>query len=75
MEQIVDTRPGRDNQEYEPNFSEEKFSSTKPDAFTGSFTVKNVEPGDKGLYFCAVSQHSDTGDWDSCTNTNWCWMN
>ena len=42
------------------NFSKEKFSATRPDAYTGTFTVKNLEPGDKGLYFCAVSKHSDT---------------
>ena len=42
------------------NFSKEKFSATRPDAYTGTFTVKNLEPGDKGLYFCSVSEHSDT---------------
>ncbi|KAG7511407.1 T cell receptor beta chain variable segment [Solea senegalensis] len=43
------------------NFSVKKFAATKPDAHSGTFTVKNVEPGDKGWYFCAVSQpHSDT---------------
>uniref|UniRef100_A0A3Q2GLQ3 Ig-like domain-containing protein n=1 Tax=Cyprinodon variegatus TaxID=28743 RepID=A0A3Q2GLQ3_CYPVA len=26
----------------------------------GTFTVKNLQPKDKGLYFCAVSKHSDT---------------
>uniref|UniRef100_A0A8P4G9Z9 Ig-like domain-containing protein n=1 Tax=Dicentrarchus labrax TaxID=13489 RepID=A0A8P4G9Z9_DICLA len=42
------------------NFSTVKFSATKPDAASGTFTVKNLEPEDKGLYFCAVSEHSDT---------------
>uniref|UniRef100_A0A8C4DQI8 Ig-like domain-containing protein n=1 Tax=Dicentrarchus labrax TaxID=13489 RepID=A0A8C4DQI8_DICLA len=42
------------------NFSTVKFSATKPDAASGTFTVKNLEPEDKGLYFCAVSKHSDT---------------
>lgn len=41
-------------------FSKVKFSAEKPDAFSGSFTVKTVEAGDTGLYFCAASQHSDT---------------
>ncbi len=42
----------------QPDFgdvSEDKFSATKTEAQTGSLTVKNVEPGDNGVYFCAVS--------------------
>ena len=50
---------GKDNHDF-GNFSEKKFAATKPDYKTGTFTVKNVEPGDQGLYFCAVSKHSDT---------------
>uniref|UniRef100_A0A3Q2P9P3 Ig-like domain-containing protein n=1 Tax=Fundulus heteroclitus TaxID=8078 RepID=A0A3Q2P9P3_FUNHE len=42
------------------DFSKEKFSATKNTTERGSFTVKNLQPEDKGLYFCAVSQHSDT---------------
>uniref|UniRef100_A0A4W6BS18 Ig-like domain-containing protein n=1 Tax=Lates calcarifer TaxID=8187 RepID=A0A4W6BS18_LATCA len=45
------------------DFSKDKFSATKPDVETGTFTVKNLVPEDKGLYFCAVSEHSDT---DTC---------
>uniref|UniRef100_A0A3B4XCS1 Ig-like domain-containing protein n=1 Tax=Seriola lalandi dorsalis TaxID=1841481 RepID=A0A3B4XCS1_SERLL len=45
------------------DFDKKKFSATKPDAESGTFTVENLEPGDQGLYFCAVSQHSDT---DTC---------
>uniref|UniRef100_A0AAQ6IE82 Ig-like domain-containing protein n=1 Tax=Anabas testudineus TaxID=64144 RepID=A0AAQ6IE82_ANATE len=41
-------------------FSQDKFSATKPDVYNGTFTVKNLESGDRGLYFCAVSKHSDT---------------
>uniref|UniRef100_A0A3P8VHY0 Ig-like domain-containing protein n=1 Tax=Cynoglossus semilaevis TaxID=244447 RepID=A0A3P8VHY0_CYNSE len=33
-------------------FSKVKFSAEKPDAFSGSFTVKTLEAGDTGLYFC-----------------------
>uniref|UniRef100_A0A671XM02 Ig-like domain-containing protein n=1 Tax=Sparus aurata TaxID=8175 RepID=A0A671XM02_SPAAU len=47
MKQIVFTTQSPPHQ-YESGFSAEKFPATK----------KN--PGDKGLYFCAVSQHSDT---------------
>uniref|UniRef100_A0A3B4V1A9 Ig-like domain-containing protein n=1 Tax=Seriola dumerili TaxID=41447 RepID=A0A3B4V1A9_SERDU len=35
------------------NFDQKKFSATKPDAESGTFTVENLEPGDQGLYFCA----------------------
>ncbi|XP_029317020.1 uncharacterized protein LOC115027681 [Cottoperca gobio] len=45
------------------DFKKEKFSATKPDAESGTFTVKDVQPEDNGLYFCAVSEHSDT---DTC---------
>ena len=54
MEQIVFTMTNS-NPVFEPTFSEEKFSVTKPDAETGSFTVKNLEPGDKGLYLLCES--------------------
>ncbi|XP_030247666.1 uncharacterized protein LOC115566055 [Sparus aurata] len=59
MELIVFTAIGQENPDF-GSFSEEKFSATKPDTYTGTFTVKNLEPGDKGLYLCAVSKHSDT---------------
>ena len=62
MKQIVFTT-ANSKPVFEPNFTEEKFTVTKPDAHTGTFTVKNLKPGDKGLYFCAVSEHSDT---DTC---------
>uniref|UniRef100_A0A3B5R258 Ig-like domain-containing protein n=1 Tax=Xiphophorus maculatus TaxID=8083 RepID=A0A3B5R258_XIPMA len=41
------------------DFSKEKFSASKTEPETGSFTVKNLEAEDKGLYFCAVSQHTE----------------
>ncbi|KAF7650684.1 hypothetical protein LDENG_00121980 [Lucifuga dentata] len=44
---------------YEPGFTEEKFSVTKPDVYSGTLTVKTLEAEDEGLYFCAVSEHGD----------------
>lgn len=40
------------------DFSQDKFSANKTDAESGSFTVKNVGPGDNGVYFCVVSSHT-----------------
>ncbi|KAJ4921338.1 hypothetical protein JOQ06_021862 [Pogonophryne albipinna] len=59
MELIVFTRSGVKHHDF-GGFSKDKFSVTKPDAESGTFTVKDLQPGDKGLYFCAVSEHSDT---------------
>ena len=64
MKQIVFTDPNS-KPDFEPDFKDERFSATKPNAASGTFTVKNLEPGDKGLYFCAVSEHSDTDALDS----------
>ncbi|KAF3845328.1 hypothetical protein F7725_008491 [Dissostichus mawsoni] len=60
MELIVFTRSGVKHHDFGEFSSKDKFSATKPDAESGTFTVKDLQPGDKGLYFCAVSQHSDT---------------
>ncbi|KAJ4921232.1 hypothetical protein JOQ06_021920 [Pogonophryne albipinna] len=59
MELIVFTLWGIEDHDFGV-FSKDKFSATKPSAESGMFTVKDLQPGDKGLYFCAVSQHSDT---------------
>uniref|UniRef100_A0A667YGU2 Ig-like domain-containing protein n=1 Tax=Myripristis murdjan TaxID=586833 RepID=A0A667YGU2_9TELE len=60
MKQIV-LSPTYGKPEYEPNSKIEKFPVTKPDAASGTLTVKDLVAEDKALYFCAVSQpHSDT---------------
>ncbi|MBN3311910.1 TVB4 protein, partial [Atractosteus spatula] len=40
-------------------FSKEKYDVIKTKAQKGSFTVKNLEPGDTATYFCAAGKHSD----------------
>lgn len=44
--------------DYEGN-SETKFSAVKDSIETGALTVKDLEPDDSAVYFCAVSKHSD----------------
>uniref|UniRef100_A0A674AL95 Ig-like domain-containing protein n=1 Tax=Salmo trutta TaxID=8032 RepID=A0A674AL95_SALTR len=68
MKQVAFTIPNS-KPEYSGDFSEDKFSAKKPVAESGSFTVKKLETGDSGMYFCAVSQHSDTDNKYSCTKT------
>ncbi|KAI3367436.1 hypothetical protein L3Q82_026298, partial [Scortum barcoo] len=54
MKLIVYTALGSKDHDF-GSFPKEKFAATKPDAESGTFTVKNLQqPGDKGLYFCAI---------------------
>ncbi|KAM3595595.1 uncharacterized protein V6R79_025918 [Siganus canaliculatus] len=69
MKQIVYTTSYSAHQ-YESGFSKEKFPAEKKDAETGSLTVEKLLPQDGGVYFCAVSEHSDAHDSSSCTNTH-----
>ncbi|XDV43653.1 hypothetical protein PO909_012094 [Leuciscus waleckii] len=50
-------------------FSADKYSADKTVAERGSFTVSKLEPDDSGVYFCAVSEHSDTDLLCCCTKT------
>lgn len=63
MKQIVYTSTASADHDF-GNFSKDKFSATKPDAASGTLTVKKLQQGDKGWYFCAVSEHSDAGALD-----------
>ncbi|XP_056256765.1 uncharacterized protein LOC130184768 [Seriola aureovittata] len=45
------------------NLSQGKYSANKTVSESGSLTVKNVDPRDRGVYLCAVSSHSDA---DTC---------
>uniref|UniRef100_A0A668SBL9 Ig-like domain-containing protein n=1 Tax=Oreochromis aureus TaxID=47969 RepID=A0A668SBL9_OREAU len=47
------------------NLNTEKFSASKSVPESGTLTVKNLEPKDRGLYFCVVSKHSDTATAES----------
>ncbi|KAM3594635.1 uncharacterized protein V6R79_011310 [Siganus canaliculatus] len=60
MKLIVFTRFGIEDHDFGDS-SKDKFSATKPDAQSGTFTVKNLRPEDNGVYFCAVSQHTVVG--------------
>ncbi|KAM3594448.1 uncharacterized protein V6R79_008037 [Siganus canaliculatus] len=69
MKLIVFTRFGIEDHDFGDS-SKDKFSATKPDAQSGTFTVKNLLPEDNGVYFCAVSQHSDEDELQGCSKTS-----
>ncbi|GAA6086119.1 uncharacterized protein LOC111582099 [Tachysurus ichikawai] len=50
-------------------FTEDKYVAVKTEVESGSLTVKNLEPGDAALYFCAVSKHCGANSLHYCTNT------
>ncbi|KAG7238036.1 hypothetical protein INR49_031390 [Caranx melampygus] len=68
MKQIVYTTSYTAH-DYGSGFTKDKFPAEKNDTETGSLTVKELQRNDSAVYFCAVSEHSDKGDLDSCTNT------
>uniref|UniRef100_A0A3Q2UA40 Ig-like domain-containing protein n=1 Tax=Fundulus heteroclitus TaxID=8078 RepID=A0A3Q2UA40_FUNHE len=46
----------------QPDYGESpqsKYSAVKDSIETGALTVNDLQPDDGGLYFCAVSKHSD----------------
>ena len=48
---------------------EDKYSTVRENFKSGALTVKNVQPEDSAVYFCAVSKHSDGRSIRSCTKT------
>lgn len=69
MKQIVYTTPTTEP-EYGPDFSKDKFPANKSTPENGTLTVNTLVPEDNGMYFCAVSKHSDKDDLYSCTKTS-----
>lgn len=51
-------------------FNENKYSANKSVPESGSFTVKDVDYKDRGVYFCSVREHSVTPTGQSCTKTH-----
>lgn len=39
--------------------ADHKYSATKENSATGALMVKDLQHVDTGVYFCAVSKHSD----------------
>uniref|UniRef100_A0A3P9BZF0 Ig-like domain-containing protein n=1 Tax=Maylandia zebra TaxID=106582 RepID=A0A3P9BZF0_9CICH len=48
---------------------ENKYSASKEAIENGALTVNDLQQNDTGVYFCAVSKHSDVRSRRSCTKT------
>ncbi|CAL9686837.1 unnamed protein product [Knipowitschia caucasica] len=57
MRLIVFTTPNSEP-DFEVDFAKNKFNVTKPNAEKGTLSVGDLHPGDSGVYFCAVKEHS-----------------
>ncbi|KAK7904137.1 hypothetical protein WMY93_016744 [Mugilogobius chulae] len=69
MRQIVFTTTTA-TPDFEADFkNDKKFKATKEKAESGTLTVENLEPGDSGVYFCSVSEHSETSLFQTWTKT------
>uniref|UniRef100_A0A3B5PVY1 Ig-like domain-containing protein n=1 Tax=Xiphophorus maculatus TaxID=8083 RepID=A0A3B5PVY1_XIPMA len=55
---LVVYTPFRGQPDYGENL-QSKYSAVKDTVETGALTVKDLQPDDSGVYFCAVSKHSD----------------
>ncbi|KAF0043900.1 hypothetical protein F2P81_003058 [Scophthalmus maximus] len=58
MKLIVTTVPFSSQPDFEDPSQGDKFAAAKNEAETGSFAVTDVDAGDDGVYFCAVSKHT-----------------
>lgn len=68
MERVVFTTTVSKQHDF-GTFSQDKYSATKTVADSGTFSVKNLEPQDQGVYFCAVSEHGVAVQQQTCSKT------
>lgn len=68
MDLIVLTATGIGEHDF-GTFNQSKYSATKSVADSGTFGVKNLEPQDQGVYFCAVSEHGASDQRRACSKT------